>query len=330
MDILIFPDYSVWDGPVDWDAAWAAGVRVVGIKASEKNFVDKMFLINWAGAKRVGMLRFPYHYMNWTDPVNWGGSAQAKFFGDTIAFDPGELPPALDFEEHQDSTGKIDVIMPTNVLEHLQDALSDLQDRFRRRSMLYSGIGVWNAHMNSGSLKGSDPIWLAYLLWVANWVDNPDASYPAVPVPWKGLSVEEQWLFWQYTAKGVAANYGVGPTGEKEMDLSRFRGTLDDLKKFAAITPPVVVPPVVHPTTCPTCGQAWPQDVVNNYRVKADANLNVYFPSKDSRPSLGLLIHGTPVYIKDFAAVSWYAFFEPTPAFPKGGWIYKAYLEKIA
>jgi hypothetical protein len=41
-------------------------------------------------------------------------------------------------------------------------------------------------------------------------------------------------------------------------------------------------------------------------------------------------MHGTPVYIKDFTAASWYAFFEPIPAFPHGGWIYKSYLEKIA
>jgi hypothetical protein len=103
-------------------------------------------------------------------------------------------------------------------------------------------------------------------------------------------------------------------------------GTLDDLKKFAGIAVP---PPVVHPSICPTCGQAWPADVVNNYRVKIGNNLSVHLPDRYG-PIVGLLMAGKEVYVKNYAAIPWYAFFEPTPAFPKGGWIYKSYLEKIA
>jgi lysozyme len=316
---MIIPDISKWQGPIDW-VKMKSKCDAVIIKASQKNYMDPMFLANWAGAKAVGLLRAAYHYMDWTDPTNWGGEAQAKFFGDTIAFDPGELPPVLDFEEHQDSTGKIDVIMPLNVLEHLQDALSNLEDRFHRPPMIYTGVGVWNAHTNSGTLKGNDPRWKHYPLWVANW----DVTSPAIPVPWTELHAGEQYVYWQYTAKGIAADYGIGPAC-LQLDLNKFNGTLDNLRTFAGIA----LPPTVHPSICPTCGQFWPPEVVNNYQVRVGSNLNVYYPTKDDRPSLGLLMAGTKVYIKNYAAIPWYAFFEPITTFPKGGWVYKSYLEKI-
>lgn len=61
--------------------------------------------------------------------------------------------------------------------------------------------------------------------WVAVWGSTP----PTVP-----------WLFWQYTSNGTLG------ASTQRLDLDRFNGTLDQLRAFAGVTPPVPVSWTLH------------------------------------------------------------------------------------
>ena len=95
--------------------------------------------------------------------------------------------------------------------------------------MIYTSPGYWNTN---GKIKGTskfDARWLYYPLWIAHYTS---ADQPIVPKPW------EDWLFWQYSAKGNGPKYGAE---SKSIDLNWFNGDLADLFALAGqgeIDPP--------------------------------------------------------------------------------------------
>ncbi len=70
-------DVSHWNGTIDWPAVAAAGIALVLMKASEGggNF-DPLFAKNVAGAKAVGLLVVPYHFVD----AGVDGAVQAAHF----------------------------------------------------------------------------------------------------------------------------------------------------------------------------------------------------------------------------------------------------------
>jgi len=213
--MLIIPDISRWvDNPatpqeVDFVKMKAAGAPAVIFKASQALFTDLVFKASWPDAKAAGLLRGAYLYLDYTK----SGLEQAKYFCDLLVTDKPELPPVVDFEERNGIGTRIPKA-------ELWNALTYIEATTGRIPMIYTGWGYW---IEFGS---SDPAWLRYPLWVANWgVDSPKMF-----LPWK------KWVLWQYTANGDGRKYGCESLS---VDLNYFDGTIDQLKMFCGIVPTV-------------------------------------------------------------------------------------------
>ena len=112
-------DISKWDGNWDANKAKAQGASFVLIKASQATYTDPQFILNWQKAKDAGLLRGAYHYLDYTK----SGKDQANAFADLIKSDPGELPPAVDYEQNRSDNN------PSTALGFLRDYLNQLMSR---------------------------------------------------------------------------------------------------------------------------------------------------------------------------------------------------------
>jgi lysozyme len=213
--MIIIPDISKWqDAPstpklIDFVKMKTLSPGVI-IKASQATYTDPEFAESWANSKAAGMIRGCYHYLDWTKT----GQAQAEYFYSVFKNDPPDLPPVVDYESG--------VNIPVDHLAHLQDFVSRLEELTGRVPMIYTGPAFWVSY---GSVES---YWAKFPLWIAHWY----AEKPIIPLPWTS------WVFWQYTPKGDGPAYGVE---SMQIDLNNFNGTLDDLKKFAGLIPPIPV-----------------------------------------------------------------------------------------
>jgi lysozyme len=178
-------DVSAWQGGINWTKAAKSGARFAYIKVSQRLYADKLFFQNWPGAKSAGLLRGGYHYLVWDrDPLE-----QAEAFCDLLKDDPGELPPAADFEERSG--------VPADAADRLKRFLGAVEYRLNIKPAIYTSPDFWK---NYGS---SDPDWAQYPLWIANYQVNQ----PFIPAPWKGYT------FWQHSNNGDGLFYGCSSRG---------------------------------------------------------------------------------------------------------------------
>jgi len=80
----------------------------------QATYTDPQFILNWQKAKDAGLLRGAYHYLDYTK----SGKDQANAFADLIKSDPGELPPAVDYEQNRSDNN------PSTALGFLRDYLN--------------------------------------------------------------------------------------------------------------------------------------------------------------------------------------------------------------
>jgi lysozyme len=213
--------------------------------------VDQRFGPDWAGMKRVGLVRGPYQYLT----PRYSAIAQADLFvqrlTDEGGLTPDDLPPVLDVETTE---GMPDATVSCRVklwMVHIERAL-------HRRPMIYTSY-LWSGYFDASYAR--------YPLWVANFVGTPTLTCPRMPLAW------DKWKFWQHSAVGAIP--GVYVNGDRddggaigvvdggdggdvpqlaETDLDYFDGTLDELRAFVATTasdgvvddpPPLDAPPHV-------------------------------------------------------------------------------------
>ena len=212
-------DVSLWQGDVDWVALKAAGVNFAFTKATQgDNVTDPHFAQNWPAMKAAGVLRGAYHFFR---PAI-DAAKQAAFFLQTVPFEKGDLPPALDVE----SSGGL---TPANLASAVQTCLNEIERLSGLRPIIYTGPNVWNMSVASPDA----PAWTSnYLLWIANYTT---ALKPALPKGWTS------WAFWQYTDQGRLN--GCNTT----LDMDRYSGTLDDLTAWAASLPASLTAPATVP-----------------------------------------------------------------------------------
>ena len=201
-------DVSHWDE--DWNAekAKAAGAVFVFIKSSQNTFTDSQFVSNWSKARRAGLLRGAYHYLDYRAPAR----KQANYFATLLNADPGELPPVVDFEQRPTGT----TVSP---IGYLKDFVEQLQS-LGYTPIIYTSPGFWREY---GS---RDAYWRRFKLWVAHYTK---ASAPDPVPPW------QTWTFWQYSSKGHGTLYG---SESYDMDLNWFNGSLEDLYALAGVYNP--------------------------------------------------------------------------------------------
>ncbi len=207
-------DVSHFQDVRSWSDVYDSGISFVGVKATQGNsFTDPKLSEHRAGARSMPfVLRFYYHFASPGDPI-----AQANRFMDTV----GPLLPnerlCLDLED--DKTGKPAVDLrfaDAFYTTLLGSACSD------RRPWFYTSDRIWQQLGN--------PAWD-----LATELDLIAPRYgviePVVPGPWKSVG----YTAWQYSESLVV------PGVRGPCDASYFKGSDDDLKAYAALTPAPLV-----------------------------------------------------------------------------------------
>jgi lysozyme len=252
-------DVASWEPNINWEKVCTQDIHFAFIKASQADFTDPLFDSHWAGAKRAGILRGAYHFL---DP-NVDSRLQAETFLNKVKLEPGDLPPVLDLEElkPQASTapapktgkgakgakgdkdkagakgskaGKAAAVPNSRIIGVAADWLMRVEAATGRTPIIYSGPFYLRDRVCGPN--GAPPSWaMKYTLWLANYLDHEigDNDLPLQPKGWS------PWKFWQYSEKGlldgIMNKEGTQLTG---VDLNFFRGSLDDLYALAGARVP--------------------------------------------------------------------------------------------
>jgi lysozyme len=197
-------DVSHHNGDVDWSKVAKAGIVFAFAKATEgSTIVDTQFAANYAAMKTSQVFRGAYHFFR---PSLDAQAQTVNFLKCVPKLAPGDLPPALDVEV---SDGQA----PQTIVNGIQKWLDTVAAALGRMPLIYTSASLWNTNVGSKSFA-------KYPLWVAHYTSK---SAPNLPIGFSDYS------FWQYSESG---NVG-GVTGS--VDLDRFNGTVDDLKRLAGV-----------------------------------------------------------------------------------------------
>ena len=222
-------DISSYDAASDWNGVRNQGVRFVFVKASEDTLADSRFIPNWQGAKSAAMYRGAYHFFH---SEHDNAAQQASMFIQTVGADKGELPPVLDLEPVV--VNKRDV-SPTGatLLTRVKTWLDAVEAAFGRTPMLYTSNIYAASHGLDASWLNDYPLWLAQYPWMPG-TQTQYSDPQNVPSPSAGLPQQpagfQPWTFWQYSSIGALSGFSA------RIDFDYFKGSLDDLARFAGTT----------------------------------------------------------------------------------------------
>jgi lysozyme len=233
-------DVSRWEDDLttpyqpDLSKAWARGISFIGIKVSQNNWTDKLFVYFWQHAKELGLLRLPYHFFDYS-LTKKTPAEQAKYFCEQIYKDPPEITPYLDYEEYA-PWGDLPIVSKS--LSYIQQFMETVDAQLGKSCGLYTNKSVIKYNLGANLT----PTWLTKRpLWIAN-----PSPIPPVIAPWS------KWSFWQYTFVGDGIAYGMESKG---LDLDYYNGTIDDLKKEFSTN--VETPPFIEPTDAEKLKLIW-------------------------------------------------------------------------
>ncbi len=202
-------DISRYQQKIDWGAVAASGVQFCFVKATEgARDVDAAFQRHWEDAATAGVIRGAYHFFRPQIPV----SVQAELFVRTLGeLVPGDLPPVLDLEGTAGWVG----IPPASRAPLALKMLEAMESSLRVTPIVYMSPWFATDMLNSTAALARFPIWIA---------QYTEAQSPNVPKPWN------TWTFWQYSQGGRV------PGISGSLDLDRFQGSIEDLKRLTLPT----------------------------------------------------------------------------------------------
>ena len=197
-------DVSQFSGRVDWQTVKQSGISFAFIKATEgTSKIDRSFTTHWAAMKSAHIIRGAYHFFK---PES-DAQLQAELFLKTVKFEPGDLPPVLEVEISQNVT-------VANLIYGISKWLTVVEKATGRKPIIYISNIVATTNLEDLATFSDYPLWIAHY----------GADKPTIPASWK------TWTFWQYAGDVNFKNIkGINGT----VDLNRFNGSLDDLKKLA-------------------------------------------------------------------------------------------------
>jgi GH25 family lysozyme M1 (1,4-beta-N-acetylmuramidase) len=184
-------DVSNWQHTINWTKVAGAGYRFAFAKATEgTTYSDPTYPANRSGSEGAGLVFGAYHFARPAGTSQAAATAsavaQADYFVNVAAPEPGELPPVLDLE----AAGSLS---PTLLTQWTQTWLDEVYARTGIRSFVYSSPSFWNDRL----ADTTDIAASGYGLWIAHWTS---ASAPWVPASnWDGAG----WSFWQWTNKST-------------------------------------------------------------------------------------------------------------------------------
>lgn len=186
---------------ISWDSLSignkAIPLKFVLLRATMGNKrTDKNFDHFWDTAKQNDLLRGAYHfYSPDEDPVQ-----QANSFLSTVKLESGDLPPVLDIEKLPRQKSK------KQLVEDLKVWLKIMEATYGTKPIIYTYYHYYKDVLQEDFTE--------YPLWLANYND--------VPAP----SPDDNWLFWQFTEKGIAHGINV------KVDLNIYNGSYWSLKQL--------------------------------------------------------------------------------------------------
>lgn len=199
-------DVSHHNGIINWQKVHAAGIAFAYTKATENTgFTDTMFAANYAAIRSNGLLRGAYHFFR---PGSDAKAQAANFLHVIKHLEPGDLPPALDVEVDDGKSANA-------IISGVQQWLDAVEAALGRTPIIYTFASFWNAKLNGTAQFTSHP------LWVAHYTFKPR---PNIPQGFAGHTI------WQFSEQGTVS--GINST---QVDLDRFNGTMDDLRKLAGL-----------------------------------------------------------------------------------------------
>jgi len=260
-------DVSHHNQAINWSNVAQAGISFAFAKASQgvdPANDDQTFSDHWQGMKDAGIIRGAYHFIGLPSPSTpqslWNDDVHKQidhFLGIVGPPQPGDLPPALDFEDG-DSPARWRALVTSDraaalsiVREFITYTMSQLGAIL---PIIYTGNFWWGELGNPDPLQDNMPF-SACPLWFAQYpigmhtpatVPGPPGStdqgeardfteYAAhldghqplhIPKVWGGPAAPT-WKFWQFSEFGTMPNLAGGL-----IDLSVFNGSVADLQKF--------------------------------------------------------------------------------------------------
>jgi lysozyme len=227
MNLVQGVDVSVFEPRINWRTLRAQGYKFALIRATSGiGYVDPKFAAHWSGARAEGILRGAYHYL-------FGGQdakRQADLFIASLGKDVGELPPIVDLEDAYNEN-----VSNSQLISTCKAVLDLIEQAIGRRPIVYSRRSYLDDHF---SLNGKAPSWAnEYDVWVAQYpfkfdsASMPNANMPMQPPGWK------PWTFWQYSESAIIEGVTDESNLPTRIDLDWFRGTEEELYRFAKVQP---------------------------------------------------------------------------------------------
>lgn len=202
-------DISFYQDTADFQIMKSAGARGVIIRAGQNAWKDVRADEFMILAKQAEMPFGSY----WFYDSRIEPERQAELWAKILADDDTKLGIWADYEENYGGAyGGWRKFY--NFLEACKRLMPE------RMLGIYTGYYYWLEHSPNPITESASLNYFAqYPLWLAWYTTNP--SIVKIPKPWTKM------VFWQYSASGDGANYGVG---SKEVDKNKFMGTYDEYK----------------------------------------------------------------------------------------------------
>jgi lysozyme len=168
-------DVSSYQGKIDWKLVKSmkeddVQITFAIIKASEGvASIDPYFQRNWREAAKSGIICGAYHYFRPQKSGEW----QAKFFLQTVHFEPGDLPPVVDIEQ-------LYGVPEEKMRMELADFLDYVERKTKVKPIIYSGLTFYNNY-----LKG---YFDEYPLWIAHYHKSE-----------LRINAKANWMMWQHS-----------------------------------------------------------------------------------------------------------------------------------
>jgi lysozyme len=193
-------DVSRYQKRIDWKeiSGFKSGKDSVGItfafvKATEgKSLLDRYFDYNWKETKKHKIIRGAYHYYK----PNVNSAMQATNFIKHVKLRTGDLPPVLDIEE----VGKLG---NANMKKGIKNWLKLIEKHYGVKPIIYTNVNFYKKYLSGKEFQG-------YYFWIAHYTKTTP-------------NVGKDWLFWQYSDKGVIKNIG------SKVALNVHKGTKEEL-----------------------------------------------------------------------------------------------------
>lgn len=221
-------DVSLVQRVTSWKEVRNAGHRFLVAKATEgERYVDPSMRKHIDGANSVGMLTGVYSFALPDEDARDDVDGLFESIKPLEASQALDLPCTLDLESRN--------TRPAATILHWARIWCELyqeRDRLGRLPILYTGFGFWEGLVKDEPKMALDPFWQTMHLWVAHYTS---AAKPLVPRPWKQWGEVGGPRIWQWAASAPGGPIGMCPGIVGMVDLDRFAGPYDDLRRMAGL-----------------------------------------------------------------------------------------------